>query len=39
MTEESFNKLQEVMINANELSQSAPFEKVINNSFATNLNK
>ncbi|MBO5143202.1 MAG: ABC transporter substrate-binding protein [Clostridia bacterium] len=39
MTEESFNKLQEVMINANELSQSAPFEKVVNNSFATNLNK
>lgn len=34
MTEESFNKLQEVMINAGELTQTAPFDKIINNNFA-----
>lgn len=34
MTEESFNKLQEVMINAGELTQTAPFNKVVNNSFS-----
>ena len=39
MTEESFNKLQEVMINAGELSQTAPFDKIINNSFSENLTK
>lgn len=39
MTEESFNKLQEVMINAGELSQPAPFDKIINNSFSENLTK
>lgn len=34
MTEESFNQLQEVMIHAGELTQKAPFDKIINNSFA-----
>lgn len=37
MTEESFNKLQEVMINAGELTQTAPFDKIVNNSFSSNL--
>jgi len=37
MTKESFNKLQEVMINAGELTQTAPFEKIVNNSFSENL--
>jgi len=37
MTEESFNKLQEVMINAGELMQTAPFSKIVNNSFTENL--
>ena len=39
MTESSFNKLQEVMINAGELTQTAPFDKIVNNSFAEKLNK
>ena len=39
MTEESFHKLQEVMINAGELTQTAPFDKLINNSFAENIAK
>lgn len=38
MTEESFNKLQEVMINAGELTNTAPFGKVVNNNFAKNSN-
>lgn len=39
MTEESFNKLQEVMINAGELTTAAPFNKIVNNSFAKDLSK
>lgn len=34
MTEESFNRLQDIMQNANELSSRVPFEKLINNSIA-----
>lgn len=34
MTEESFNKLQEVMIHAGELSTKAPFELIVNNTFS-----
>lgn len=37
MTKESFDKLQEVMIHAGELSEKAPFEKVVNNSFSKNI--
>ena len=33
MTEESFYRLQEIMIHAGELSDKAPFEKIVNNSF------
>lgn len=39
MTEESFHKLQEVMINAGELTQTVSFDKLINNSFAENIAK
>lgn len=34
MTEESFNRLQDVMIEAGELTEKAPFNLIINNSFA-----
>ncbi len=34
MTEESFNRLQEVMTLAGELTQNAPYSKLVNNSFA-----
>lgn len=34
MTEESFNLLQEVIVEAGELETVAPFDKVVNNSFA-----
>lgn len=34
MTEESFNRLQDVMIEAGELTEKAPFDLIINNSFA-----
>lgn len=34
MTEDSFNRLQEVMTLAGELEQTAPFSELINNSFA-----
>ena len=34
MLEASFEKLQEVMIEAGELEKSAPFSKVVNNTFA-----
>ncbi len=34
LKEEAFNKLQEIMTEAGELQQKAPYEKVINNSFA-----
>ncbi len=39
MTKESFDKLQEVMINAGELTQTAPFEKIVNNTFANKVSK
>ena len=39
MTEESFNKLQEIMINAGELTQTAPFSNIVNNTFSENLAK
>ena len=34
MTEDAFNRLQEVMTNAGELTQTAPYDKVVNNTFA-----
>lgn len=34
MTEESFNRLQDVIISAGELTQTVPFSKVVNNTFA-----
>ena len=34
MSEESFNLLQEVIIEAGELETMAPFDKVVNNSFS-----
>ena len=34
MTESSFNKLQEVMTLAGELNQYAPYDKIVNNTFA-----
>lgn len=34
LKEESFNKLQEVMTEAGELSQKAPYDKIINNKYA-----
>jgi len=34
MTEESFDKLQDVMIHAGELTTKAPFELIVNNDFA-----
>lgn len=34
LKEESFNRLQEVMTSAGELTQKAPYKKIINNSFA-----
>ncbi|MBQ9267428.1 MAG: ABC transporter substrate-binding protein [Clostridia bacterium] len=34
MTEESFNKLQEVMTTAGELTETVPYDKVVNNTFA-----
>lgn len=33
-TEQSFERLQDIMINANELSAKVPFEKLVNNSLA-----
>ena len=37
LKEESFNKLQEVMSEAGELSQKAPYDKVVNNKYAENV--
>lgn len=37
MTEESFNLLQEVIIEAGELETTAPYEKIVNNTFAENV--
>ncbi len=34
MTEESFNRLQDIMIEAGELTEKAPFDLIINNNFA-----
>ena len=34
LKEESFNRLQEVITSAGELTQKAPYEKIVNNSFA-----
>lgn len=34
LKEESFNKLQEVMSEAGELTQKAPFDKIVNNKYA-----
>ena len=34
LTEESFNRLQEVMTMAGELSEKAPYDKIINNKYA-----
>lgn len=34
MTEEAFNRLQDVMIDAGELEQKIPFDKVVNNYYA-----
>ena len=34
MTEESFDRLQEIMEEANELEKRAPFDKVVNNTYA-----
>lgn len=39
MKEESYNLLQTVMEEAGELKQKAPFNKVINNSYAENVSK
>jgi len=33
MTEDSFNRLQNVMIEAGELQQTAPYDKIVNNTF------
>lgn len=33
-TEESFNRLQDIMINANELSEKVPFNELVNNKYA-----
>ena len=38
MSEESFNLLQEVIVEAGELETVAPFDKVVNNSFAERVN-
>ncbi len=34
MSEESYNRLQDIMQNAGELDERVPFEKIVNNSFA-----
>jgi NitT/TauT family transport system substrate-binding protein len=39
MKEESFDRLQEVMIMAGELEEKVSFDKIINNSYAENVNK
>ena len=37
MTEESFDLLQDVIVEAGELEKVAPFDKVVNNTFAENV--
>lgn len=39
MTKESFEKLQDIMVMAGELETRAPFEKIVNNTFADKFNK
>lgn len=39
LKEEAFNRLQEVMKSAGELSQNAPYDKIINNKYAENIKK
>jgi len=34
LKEESFNRLQEVMTEAGELKQKAPYDKIVNNTYA-----
>ncbi len=37
LKEESFERLQEVMTQAGELTKKVPFEKIVNNKYAENL--
>ena len=39
MTKESFERLQDIMVEAGELEVRAPFEKIVNNTFCDKLNK
>ena len=39
LKEEAFDKLQEIMTMAGELSQKAPYDKIVNNSFAEKVSK
>jgi len=39
LKEETFNRLQEVMKSAGELSQNAPYDKIVNNKYAENTKK
>lgn len=39
LKEEAFNKLQEIMTEAGELEQKAPYNKVVNNTFAEKVSK
>ena len=39
MTEESYNRLQDIMEEAGELNKRAPFDKIVNNSFANKVIK
>ena len=34
LKEESFNRLQEVMMQAGELKEKVPYEKIVNNTYA-----
>jgi len=36
LKEESFNKLQDVISEAGELKQKAPYDKIVNNNYAYN---
>ena len=38
-SEKAFNRLQEVMKSAGELSQNAPYDKIVNNKYAENIKK
>ena len=39
LKEESFERLQEVMTQAGELTKKVPFEEIVNNKYAENLEK